>query len=145
MFVLLLLGALVESSYKWAYFAFAIATYFYLVYKLHRPIRRTAVDLHGTGADSPAKPFTRGATYLSIIWPLYFVCWGLSEGGNVIKPLGEMVFYGVLDLITFAAFLLYHTNSLGSHDYSTWGSSRSSRHNGLGRDKATDVPAAHHI
>ena len=41
---------------------------------------------------------------------LYPVCWGISEGGNVISPDSEFIFYGILDCclipITAAAFLL---------------------------------------
>ena len=32
---------------------------------------------------------------------MYPICWALSEGGNVIQPDSEAVFYGILDLITF--------------------------------------------
>lgn len=32
------------------------------------------------------------------IWLLYPVAWGVCEGGNVIAPDSEAVFYGVLDL-----------------------------------------------
>ena len=31
------------------------------------------------------------------LWLLYPVAWGLCEGGNVISPNSEAVFYGVLD------------------------------------------------
>ncbi|KAK7680430.1 hypothetical protein QCA50_016427 [Cerrena zonata] len=37
-----------------------------------------------------------------IVWILYPIAWGLSEGGNKIQPDSEAVFYGILDLITFA-------------------------------------------
>lgn len=31
------------------------------------------------------------------IWLLYPIAWGVAEGGNVISPDSEAVFYGVLD------------------------------------------------
>jgi len=37
---------------------------------------------------------------------LYPVCWGLSEGSNTISPTSEMVFYGILDLLSGPVFLL---------------------------------------
>jgi len=39
--------------------------------------------------------------FFYLVWILYPVAWGLSEGGNVIQPDSEAVFYGILDLITF--------------------------------------------
>lgn len=47
-----------------------------------------------------------GAGYISFIWMLYPICWGLSEGGNKISPSSEMVFYGILDLMSGPVFLL---------------------------------------
>ena len=43
---------------------------------------------------------------------LYPVCWGVSEGGNVIPPDSEFIFYGILDCclipITCGVFLWLH-------------------------------------
>lgn len=48
------------------------------------------------------------------LWFLYPIAWGLSEGGNVIAPDSEAVFYGILDLMAkpvFGALLLWgHRN-----------------------------------
>ena len=48
------------------------------------------------------------------MWLLYPIAWGLCEGGNVIAPDSEAVFYGVLDFIAkpiFGASLLFgHRN-----------------------------------
>ena len=44
------------------------------------------------------------------LWFLYPIAWGLSEGGNVIAPDSEAVFYGILDLMAkpvFGALLLW--------------------------------------
>lgn len=38
------------------------------------------------------------------LWMLYPVCWGLCEGGNVISPDSEAVFYGVLDFCAKPVF-----------------------------------------
>jgi bacteriorhodopsin len=46
------------------------------------------------------------------LWMLYPACWGISEGGNVISPNSEFIFYGILDChlipITSALFLALH-------------------------------------
>lgn len=36
---------------------------------------------------------------MAILWCGYGISWGLSEGGNVISPNGEGLFYGILDLL----------------------------------------------
>ena len=50
--------------------------------------------------------FLAGGAYISFIWLLYPICWGLSEGGNKITPTSEMVFYGILDIMSAPVFLL---------------------------------------
>jgi bacteriorhodopsin len=48
------------------------------------------------------------------LWFIYPIAWGLCEGGNVISPDSEAVFYGVLDILAkpvFGALLLFgHRN-----------------------------------
>ena len=61
-----------------------------------------------------------GKTYLIcgvwtiFLWFLYPIAWGLSEGGNVIAPDSEAIFYGILDILAkpvFGALLLWgHRN-----------------------------------
>ena len=57
-----------------------------------------------------------GRTYLIcgvwtiFLWFLYPIAWGLSEGGNVIAPDSEAIFYGILDILAkpvFGALLLW--------------------------------------
>jgi bacteriorhodopsin len=53
-------------------------------------------------------------TLTLIVWICYPVAWGVCEGGNLIAPDSEAIFYGVLDLIAkpvFGALLLFgHRN-----------------------------------
>lgn len=48
------------------------------------------------------------------LWFLYPIAWGISEGGNVIAPDSEAIFYGILDLLAkpvFGALLIWgHRN-----------------------------------
>lgn len=48
------------------------------------------------------------------LWTLYPIAWGLCEGGNLIAPDSEAVFYGILDLMAkpvFGTLLLFgHRN-----------------------------------
>ena len=92
----LLIGALIRSTYKWGYFTFSVVFQLFAMFLV---------------AHDVVKSF-RSATHSKIgnliilayfvVWILYPVCWGLSEGGNVIQPDSEAVFYGILDLITFS-------------------------------------------
>ncbi|KAF2704042.1 putative opsin-like protein [Pleomassaria siparia CBS 279.74] len=105
-----LVGALVRSSYKWGYFAFGCAALFYILYQLVWSARRHAAVL---GSDVKQVFFMCG-TLTAFLWTLYPVAWGLCEGGNVIAPDSEAVFYGVLDFCAkpvFGALLLFgHRN-----------------------------------
>lgn len=91
----LLAGTLIESTYKWGYYAIAVAAQLFAMtlvfcdaWKYFR---------NGTG--------NRTAQLLIFcqlpVWICYPIAWGLSEGGNTITPDSEAVFYGILDLCTF--------------------------------------------
>lgn len=96
--VLLLIGALIHSTYKWGYFAFAVSAYLLSAWHLCYSFRRHAIEFgHNTTWTT-----TLTASATTLLMMLYSICWGLSEGGNVISPDGEAVFYGVLDISLFA-------------------------------------------
>lgn len=118
-----LVGALVPSSYKWGFFVFGLFGLFfiwcvavwlpticnayptsYTRYQMliHVPLQRAAFTTSGTKTG-----FILGAGYISFIWMLYPICWGLSEGSNTITPTSEMVFYGILDILSAPVFLLF--------------------------------------
>ena len=65
------------------------------------------------GPDVGKVYFSCGVLTL-FIWLLYPICWGLAEGGNVISPDSEAVFYGVLDFLAkpcfSAALIVGHWN-----------------------------------
>lgn len=58
--------------------------------------------------------FMMCGTLTLVLWILYPISWGVCEGGNVIAPDSEAVFYGILDLLAkpvFGALLLFgHRN-----------------------------------
>ncbi|KAF1964699.1 family A G protein-coupled receptor-like protein [Bimuria novae-zelandiae CBS 107.79] len=118
-----LIGALVVSRYKWGYFAFGCFALFYIIYHLAWESRRNASRY---GADV-GRAFLLCGSLTSILWIVYPIAWGVCEGGNVIAPDSEAVFYGVLDLLAkpvFGALLIWgHRNiepsrlGLRIHDY----------------------------
>lgn len=42
--------------------------------------------------------------YQLILWICYPICWGVSEGGNIIAPDSEAVYYGILDILAVPFF-----------------------------------------
>ncbi|KAK9236142.1 hypothetical protein V1525DRAFT_420713 [Lipomyces kononenkoae] len=106
-----LIGALVRSSYKWGFFSFGVAAWLVIMYHFFVPGVASSRRLH---ADVRPQ-FLVGAGLISFIWSLYPICWGLSEGGNVISPTSEGVFYGVLDILTMCilAYIIWSVSTLG--------------------------------
>lgn len=105
-----LIGALIRSIYKWPYFVFGCVALLYIVYQLTWEAR-----IHSkTFGRDVERCFLMCGSLTAFIWILYPIAWGLSEGGNVIAPDSEAVFYGVLDFIAkpvFGALLLWgHRN-----------------------------------
>ncbi|RYP93268.1 hypothetical protein DL770_000643 [Monosporascus sp. CRB-9-2] len=107
-----LIGALARTSYKWAYWTFGMVALFFIAYELLWDARRHANRLGG----KPKTAFYSCGGLLIFIWFLYPIAWALSEGGNVIHPDSEAIFYGILDILAkpvFAALLLWqHRNIL---------------------------------
>ncbi|KAI0082719.1 heat shock protein 30 [Panus rudis PR-1116 ss-1] len=112
-----LVGALVPSTYKWGYFVMGVFALFYIWTVLlgHGP--RTTFNA-GPGVRSG---YVRGAGLVAFITMLYPIAWGVSEGGNVISPTGEMIWYGILDLILGPLFLFYYVFALRNVDYGLFG------------------------
>jgi bacteriorhodopsin len=101
-----LIGALVPSTYKWGYFAIGLALFSYVYYVIAIPGRQNAAAI---GPDV-SRIYTISGLWLLSLWILYPICWGVSEGGNVITPDSEAAFYGVIDVLTkvgFSALLLW--------------------------------------
>lgn len=141
-----LVGALVASSYKWGYFVFAMAALFGIAWNI---LVVGAQHAKALGTEVNKVYWTCGGITM-FLWFLYPIAWGLSEGGNVIAPDSEAVFYGVLDVLAkigFGAILLFgHRNidpaHLGLHirDYneqpSTFHDKDGGHHNGAHHDGA---------
>ncbi|KAI1202711.1 bacteriorhodopsin [Nemania serpens] len=135
-----LIGALTQTRYKWGFFSFGMAALFFIAYELLFDARRHANVLGG----DPKKTFWACGIWLLLLWFLYPIAWGLSEGGNVIHPDSEFIFYGILDImskIVFSAILLWGhrkttTRDLGRHIREP-DQSAEKHHNGTGEGVAT--------
>lgn len=105
-----LIGALVHSSYKWGYYVFGCLAFLAVVWTVGWTARKHAFAL---GADVH-RTFIQCGVLTLFLWFLYPIAWGLCEGGNVISPDSEAVFYGILDVLAKPVFgillLLGHRN-----------------------------------
>ena len=83
---------------------------FYIFYQLAFEGRKHAKAL---GSDA-YRVYMRCGVLTLFIWMCYPIAFGVSEGGNVIAPDSEAVFYGILDFfpkpIFSIALLLGHWN-----------------------------------
>jgi bacteriorhodopsin len=93
-----LCGALVATSYKWGYFAFGLFAYLILAYVM---MAWGAEHARRIGTN---KSYTMLAGILVVAWLAFPVCWALSEGANRLSITGEMIFYGILDLIAVPVY-----------------------------------------
>lgn len=61
------------------YFTLGMFFEFYIWWVLFGPARNTA---HLLGSDVRSA-FTKSAIFLSVLWALYPIAWGLADGSNV--------------------------------------------------------------
>lgn len=108
-----LTAALVPSGYKWGFFVFSCMSFFFIWGILIGTGRQSAYFI----SKEAGRAYTRGALFLIFVWMLYPIVWGLSEGGNVINPSGEMIFYGILDILSKPVFCAWHLYSLRDVPY----------------------------
>ncbi|KZV69524.1 family A G protein-coupled receptor-like protein [Peniophora sp. CONT] len=108
-----LVAALVPSGYKWGFFLFSCMSFFFIWGVLIGTGRQSAYFI----SPEAGKAYTRGALFLIFVWMLYPIAWGLSEGRNVLHPSGEMIFYGILDILAKPVFCAWHLYSLRNVPY----------------------------
>jgi len=105
-----LIGALVVSSYKWGYFVIAMLALFGIFWNVVIVAKAHALAI----GPVVHRTFLYCGVWTMFLWFIYPIAWGLSEGGNVISPDSEAVFYGILDILAkpvFGALLLFgHRN-----------------------------------
>jgi bacteriorhodopsin len=88
-----LAAAYTPGSYKWGFFAFGTFCWLILAASTLNESREEAVR-RGIGRD-----YVILAAWPNLLWLLYPVAFGLSDGGNVISVTGAAIFFGVLDVL----------------------------------------------
>lgn len=110
-----LAGALTPTGYKWGYWVFGVAAFLLVAYELAVDARRRA-RARGPAVEAA---FLRCGVLTLLVWLLYPIAWGVAEGGNVVHPDSEAVFYGVLDILAkpgFGFLLLFGHNDIDPAD-----------------------------
>lgn len=129
-----LIGGLIKSTYKWGYWVFGTSGLIFTMALI-------TVSLVKSWNSFDNKKIGSILVILQlVVWLVYPVCWGLSEGGNRIQPDSEAVFYGILDLITFGFIpsLITFSNNRGLDD----GFFQKLGHFGTHEKEAVDSPRA---
>ncbi|KKY18203.1 putative opsin related protein [Phaeomoniella chlamydospora] len=88
-----LAAAYTASDYKWGFFGFGTFAYIILVMSTINESRESAEHL-GIGRD-----YLILAGWVNLLWLLYPVAFGLSDGGNIIGVTESFIFFGVLDAL----------------------------------------------
>ncbi|ODV89497.1 hypothetical protein CANCADRAFT_140092 [Tortispora caseinolytica NRRL Y-17796] len=130
-----LIGTLVSSTYKWGYFTFGVAAGLLLTYQLIFVCRPSAKEL---GTDI-ARHFDIAVGSFLVLFLLYPICWGISEGGNVISPTSEGVFYGVLDILALAGVNTYVLYAARHVTYSRLGLATDSPAKSVEKEQVADA------
>lgn len=100
-----LVGAYTTTNYKWGFFTFGTIAWIAL-----------AISTLSTGLSSARRVDIRRdyillAGWVNLLWLLYPIAWGLTDGGNKIGVTPGFVFFGVLDILlipvlTYATIIL---------------------------------------
>ncbi|EXJ79225.1 hypothetical protein A1O3_08726 [Capronia epimyces CBS 606.96] len=102
-----------KGSQTWGWYAIACIAYLVVVYQLAFNGRQAVA-----AKDSKTKAFYASiAGFTLVVWTLYPIIWGLSEGGHVINVDSEIVAYAVLDILAkpvFGFWLLFTHDSMSS-------------------------------
>lgn len=88
-----LVGAYTSTNYKWGFFVFGTMAWLLLAAITLLEGRRAASRL-GVGRDHILL-----AGWTNLLWFMYVLGWGLTDGGNRIGVVGASIWFGILDLL----------------------------------------------
>ncbi|KAL2021571.1 hypothetical protein VTK56DRAFT_7070 [Thermocarpiscus australiensis] len=95
-----LVGAFTPSNYKWGFFAFGTLAYLLLALS----------TLHHGAASATRVGIRRDyfglAAWTNLLWLLYPIAWGLSDGGNYLGITPHFIFFGILDVLLLTGLTL---------------------------------------
>lgn len=88
-----LVAAYTPSNYKWGFFAFGTLAYFFLA------LSTMQHGLSSAGRVGIKRDYTALAGWTNLLWLLYPIAWGLSDGGNYLGVTSHFIWFGILDLL----------------------------------------------
>lgn len=88
-----LVGAYTRSNYKWGFFAFGTVAYIMLAFSTIRD------GLTGARRVGISRHYLTLTGFVNLIWLLYPIAWGVSDGGNKIGVTKSFIFFGILDIL----------------------------------------------
>ncbi|KAK3946153.1 heat shock protein 30 [Diplogelasinospora grovesii] len=89
-----LVAAYTTTNYKWGFFAFGTLAYIALaIGTLFEGMRVADRTLPGS------RDYALLAGWTNLLWLLYPIAWGLSDGGNRIGLTASFIFFGILDVL----------------------------------------------
>lgn len=88
-----LFSAYTASNYKWGFFALGTTAYLALAFST------LAQGHHGATRLGYTRDHAGLAGWTNLLWFLYPIAFGVSDGGNVIGVTGSFIFFGILDLL----------------------------------------------
>jgi bacteriorhodopsin len=86
-------GTLVATHYKWGFYAFGLSAYFLLAGSLLHTGSITAKRLEIKSS------YFLLSSWLTFIWLLYTIAYGVDDGGNKISVTSGFIFFGILDVL----------------------------------------------
>ncbi|CCG83048.1 Opsin-1 [Taphrina deformans PYCC 5710] len=92
-----------HEAYSWGWYTMACVFYLYIVYVLVLNGRTSAA----ARGQKVSKLFDAVALFTLVLWTLYPVAWGLSEGSGILDVDQEIAFYAVLDVLAKGVFGLW--------------------------------------
>jgi bacteriorhodopsin len=91
-------AAYTTTVYKWGFFTFGTFSWVILAMSTLNESRESAAVL-GIERD-----YMILSVWTNILWALYPIAFGLSDGGNIIGVTGGFIFFGVLDVLMMPLF-----------------------------------------
>lgn len=93
-----LAAAYTTTNYKWGFFTFGTFSWIILAMSTINESYESASAI-GIGRD-----FITLSGWINLLWLLYPIAFGLSDGGNLIGVSGSSIFFGVLDVLSVPVF-----------------------------------------
>ncbi|KAI2630861.1 hypothetical protein GGR54DRAFT_173854 [Hypoxylon sp. NC1633] len=88
-----LAAAYTPTSYKWGFFAFGTLAYVFLAMSTLNESREAA------GRLGISRDYVVLAAWANLLWLLYPIAFGVSDGSGIISVTGGSIFFGVLDVL----------------------------------------------